>query len=569
MPNAKFLREFPPKAMSITWEALREIINKLGRQPAETGALLCGPEDSDVISQTHFDANSRNTGASYTPAVATLNALLKKINAEGLRMKGFVHSHPPGIVRPSGADEIYAHRILTNIPDMPWMWMPIVISAGDTGVFELRAYVAERDGANRVRVSQRDICALNLPEADALSIGGVHVLNALSENTDRRFTMLSLGRKIHTLPSDRSTLNSTTTCTAAASYANVSNMLVKNDTTTTSHTKIGNTFDRVQSAYDLPRLRRCRVIVVGTGGSASFVEDSARSGIGQWVLIDPDTISETNIATQQAYRRDIGRAKVDALSERIRDINPDAATLGLKVRLDDLSDERMQELAFGSLEGRTPEHTVICGLTDSFNAQARTNRLALKLGIPSLCAQMYREGRGGELTFTYPGITAACHRCILSSRYDYFVNKKLSNDVTSHGSPIFSAMRLNALAGWVLLALLHHGSSHSRWGSLLQRIGKRNFVRLRMDPDLSKTMGITAFDKASAGQACYLFDDVLWQEQEAEAPPATGYHCLDCGGTGDLRNVQRDAQVRTANTQTLPLSQPLFVPKQQQRPATR
>ena len=84
------------------------------------------------------------------------------------------------------------------------------------------------------------------------------------------------------------------------------------------------TFQRVKGAYDLQHLAHCRVIIVGIGGATAFVEELARAGVGEFVLIDKDTVSETNLATQQVYRKDIGRPKVECLAERILDINPDA-----------------------------------------------------------------------------------------------------------------------------------------------------------------------------------------------------------------------------------------------------
>src|SRR5205823_1388158 len=111
-------------------------------------------------------------------------------------------------------------------------------------------------------------------------------------------------------------------------------------------------------------------------------------------------------------------------------------------------------------------------------------------GLPSLCAQVYQEGRGAEVTFTYPGVTPACHRCILSSRYEAFLELDYQNTVTSNGTPIFATTRLNAIKGFVTLALLHHGTDHPRWGRLLTRIGKRNLLQIRMDPDLAiRTFG--------------------------------------------------------------------------------
>ena len=69
----------------------------------------------------------------------------------------------------------------------------------------------------------------------------------------------------------------------------------------------------------LARFRRARVAVAGVGGVGSWaVEGLARSGIGQLLLIDLDHIAESNVNRQiQALEPDFGKAKVQALAERI------------------------------------------------------------------------------------------------------------------------------------------------------------------------------------------------------------------------------------------------------------
>jgi ThiF family len=177
----------------------------------------------------------------------------------------------------------------------------------------------------------------------------------------------------------------------------------------------------------------CRVVSIGTGGAATFCEDFAHAGVGEQVLIDPDTVAEPNLATQRVYRRDIGRPKVDSIAERIRDINPNARVIARQASRDDLSDAAFEHLAKEPIghSRRKPATTLIGGFTDSFAAQARVNRLALQSGWPSLCAQVYREGRGAEITFTVPGVTPACHRCILRCRYEAYLEEEFQNDVTS------------------------------------------------------------------------------------------------------------------------------------------
>ncbi|MCQ2184641.1 MAG: tRNA threonylcarbamoyladenosine dehydratase [Bacteroidales bacterium] len=76
----------------------------------------------------------------------------------------------------------------------------------------------------------------------------------------------------------------------------------------------------------LDRMARSTVIVVGVGGVGAYAAEMvARAGIGRLVLIDSDTVEESNLNRQMvALRSTIGLPKVDVLSARILDINPSA-----------------------------------------------------------------------------------------------------------------------------------------------------------------------------------------------------------------------------------------------------
>ncbi|MDO5831248.1 MAG: tRNA threonylcarbamoyladenosine dehydratase [Methanobrevibacter sp.] len=76
----------------------------------------------------------------------------------------------------------------------------------------------------------------------------------------------------------------------------------------------------------MEKLRNAKVAVFGLGGVGSFVcEGLARSGVGNFILVDFDKIDKSNINRQLiATEKTIGRHKVDLMKERILDINPDA-----------------------------------------------------------------------------------------------------------------------------------------------------------------------------------------------------------------------------------------------------
>lgn len=552
-PQGDALKPTPSKpTLRMAWDVLKEIIESIGTRPAEHGGPFGGPEGDVSVTRFQFDDTARRSGVTYSPDHEQLNRLFKKEwKPADIRLRGFVHSHPGFGNRPSHGDEDYAVRILQAIPDLGQLWLPIVNTIPDTGGFTLTPWVAApKDGG--VEILRGEIEVRDLPDRPAVSIAGVaHEVDltggvSLSEirlslpalpprvkpeapatqaEAPRRSLLRRLfGRRRATAP---------TTLTPLRSHR------LPKYLRRSLRKGIGATFQRVEGAYDLSVMRESRIIAVGTGGAAEWLESLARAGVGQFILIDPDTVSETNLATQQTYRRDLGRAKVDCVAERLLDINPTAKVVALASSLDDLSDAEIERLAKAPVDDRSPRRTILAGLTDNFWAQARVNRLALQFGLPSLCAQVYREGRAAEVTYTFPGVTPACHRCILSKRYRHFVGKGGENDVTSHGTPIFATGRLNAIKGMVALALLHHGTSHPRWGSMLERLGSRNLAYVRMDPDLATTIGIRAFDDAFAGVARgqAFFDETIWRQQQPEGIDHEHGPCPDCGGAGDLRKA--------------------------------
>ena len=69
-----------------------------------------------------------------------------------------------------------------------------------------------------------------------------------------------------------------------------------------------------------------KVIVFGVGGVGSWcAEGLVRSGIGHLTIVDSDKVCLTNVNRQSmATVRTVGQVKVDALKERLLEINPDA-----------------------------------------------------------------------------------------------------------------------------------------------------------------------------------------------------------------------------------------------------
>jgi hypothetical protein len=457
----------------------RQIMGAVGTKAPENGMPLGGDPADFIVRHVVFDDGAERSGSTYSPDHVRLNSLLTDWwRPSGIRLLGFVHSHPGQFARPSGGDLHYAEAILKANPHLERLLMPIVTVTPEPTI--------------------HPFVVIRTPEGVAAVPAALEILDEV---------LVSATTKSHV---------------PAVAAETLSPRQIREET-----------FQRVVGAYDLAHLRHCRVVVVGVGGAAGFVEDLTRAGVYDIVLVDPDVVSASNLATQQVYRRDLGRPKVEAIADRLRDINPAVEVMPLQGDFTSLTESEIERL-LGLGLARPPIRTLLCGCTDNFYAQARVNRVGLQYGVPTLNGQMYAEGRGVELTFTYAGVTPACHRCVLRSRYDAYLNDGYTNTVTSDGTPISSTTRLNATKFALALALLHHGTTHPRWGRLLEVIGNRNLVQLRLDPDLS----LPVFDRVLAGDRDrILFDEAVWLPQQPEGPALGRAACPDCGGTGDLRTA--------------------------------
>ena len=82
--------------------------------------------------------------------------------------------------------------------------------------------------------------------------------------------------------------------------------------------------ERLYGVQGAARIRAAHVVVVGVGGVGSWTAEAlARSGVSRLTLIDMDHVAESNINRQiHALTSTVGQAKIDAMRDRIAEINP-------------------------------------------------------------------------------------------------------------------------------------------------------------------------------------------------------------------------------------------------------
>jgi sulfur-carrier protein adenylyltransferase/sulfurtransferase len=147
------------------------------------------------------------------------------------------------------------------------------------------------------------------------------------------------------------------------------------------------------------RLRASSVLLVGAGGLGSPAAlYLAAAGVGRLTLVDFDVVDPSNLQRQVLFgESDVGRPKVVAAAERLRDLNP-------HVQVDPV-EERLSSANAADLVAR---HDVVVDGSDNFTTRYLVNDACVLAGRPNVYGSIFRfEGQAS--LFRRPG---PCYRCL-------------------------------------------------------------------------------------------------------------------------------------------------------------
>ena len=150
---------------------------------------------------------------------------------------------------------------------------------------------------------------------------------------------------------------------------------------------------RLYGAEALQRFADAHVAVVGIGGVGSWAAEAlARSAIGRITLVDLDMVAESNVNRQvHALDGEFGKAKVSAMAQRIRTINPNCAIVEIE---DFVTPENVGTLFASGLD-------YVIDAIDQVRAKAAMIAWAKSSGVPLITA----GGAGGQIDPTRIAIT--------------------------------------------------------------------------------------------------------------------------------------------------------------------
>jgi adenylyltransferase/sulfurtransferase len=148
------------------------------------------------------------------------------------------------------------------------------------------------------------------------------------------------------------------------------------------------------------KLKNAKVLCIGTGGlGAPLGVYLAAAGVGRIGLVDFDVVDNSNLQRQILFgTKDVGRPKIAAAADRLRDLNPDIQIETFETRL---TSENALELF--------KDYDIIVDGTDNFPTRYLVNDACVLLGKPNVYGSIFRF-EGQATIFAYPG--GPCYRCL-------------------------------------------------------------------------------------------------------------------------------------------------------------
>jgi molybdopterin/thiamine biosynthesis adenylyltransferase/rhodanese-related sulfurtransferase/molybdopterin converting factor small subunit len=148
------------------------------------------------------------------------------------------------------------------------------------------------------------------------------------------------------------------------------------------------------------KLKAARVLMIGAGGLGSPLGlYLAAAGVGTLGVVDFDVVDATNLQRQVLYgTKDVGRPKLEAAAERLRDVNPNVRIIPYETRL---SSENALEIL--------GEYDVVVDGTDNFPTRYLVNDACVLLGKPNVYGSIFRfEGQ----VSVFDATQGPCYRCL-------------------------------------------------------------------------------------------------------------------------------------------------------------
>lgn len=166
---------------------------------------------------------------------------------------------------------------------------------------------------------------------------------------------------------------------------------------------INDVFSRNTNILETSLMLEKTVIISGCGSVGSLVAlELARAGVGKFLLVDYDLVSYHNICRHQCSITDVGKYKIDAIEERILQINPTAQIGKSYSIIEEVPEKTFLEFC--------SKNSIIIGCADNREGDLYANFISKLYKIPFLSIGFWERAFAGEIFYTLPN-GMPCYKC--------------------------------------------------------------------------------------------------------------------------------------------------------------
>ena len=168
-----------------------------------------------------------------------------------------------------------------------------------------------------------------------------------------------------------------------------------------------NIFSRNTGILESDIMRDKTAVIIGCGSVGSLVcLELARAGVGTFILIDNDIVEYHNICRHQCNVLDVGDYKVNALSKRIKGINPTAKVITEPHTIERTAKSVLDEYCL-------KDKTIIVGCGDNRESDIYANSLSIYYKIPFISIGFWERAAAGEIFYWLPDKNMPCCKCAI------------------------------------------------------------------------------------------------------------------------------------------------------------
>jgi len=532
-----------PPCVRITDAVVAGISGALADPAPERGGALLAV--GDLVYAFIEDTAGRYTGVSWDISSALADAVGQAEAAHAGTLVGTVHSHPDGMPDPSGQDVVTMTEALDMNPHLDRLVVAVVtegepraldVPVGDTHRLSLHVLLRDPAGGRPtlVRAEGRVVtigaelaaagCPLRSTSVVEEWVGRRRVPRPGEAPLGRVLTVDGRPRLlVETGADDRGAL------LVDAEHPAVGPIAVRRSGVGASVTALPSPWDptappgpqvvglaraaaglRLEGATErtwplVGSLAAKRVLVAGIGSVGTRIaEDLCRSGVGSFVVVDPDVVEASNLARTIFVAADVGRHKTDALADRLRAIDP---AVTVEVYCATLGNVDLAGLVAGA--------DLVIGAVDHMGEQATLAHHAYHRGVPMVACALYKAAAAGEVVLSVPSASTACWFCAVgdtssSSQYrpdrDYGAGGRLAGEVAL-GPSIHLVANVATIAALGLLA----GPGTPAWNRVAPLIEHRRTLGV-----VSTTASWEFFAQLFGGAAHQHAPQSVWVRVEGE-----------------------------------------------------